>query len=397
MKQSIAIDDVKVGMYVHSLGKNWLKHDFVLSHFLIDDNETLKKLKNSKLKTVVIDTEKSLDIGNLPSAKASKSEEKADNQKITSTSKNSEPLFPVTTGADIQLAKKACLMAAETVRSLMNDSRAGKALKLESAETAAESILKSIDRNPHALNAITRLKSRDDYTLQHSVSVSALLAGFARGRYGQEEVEEITIGGLVHDIGKINVPDQILNKPDRLTDNEFVIMKQHVLHSRELLNEANFTEKQIDIALMHHERPDGKGYPFGLGDGEISEIGYSAAVIDVYDALSSKRVYKKAWEPSQALKHMVKWGSDQFNMPTLVSFINYVGVYPVGTWVALSNNCVGFVIAQSEDKLNPVVRLKLSLRDRRTLDHDIDLSSSDEVISAVVSAKTFGLDDDFDV
>ena len=149
---------------------------------------------------------------------------------------------------------------------------------------------------------------------------------------------------------------------------------------------------------MHHEKPDGSGYPLGLKSEQISEIGSMAAIIDVYDALSTKRVYKEAWEPSQALKSMVQWGEGAFNQPLLMQFIRYLGVYPVGTWVILKSGKIGFVLSLNEDKLKPVVQLKLDLKSRRLLNQTLDLSAhADDFIEHVASPSQYGLDDDFEL
>lgn len=395
MKKTIPLNKARVGMFVDSLGRNWMKHGFLRNSFMIYDDKTLDKLKTSQLAEIVIDTDKGLDVVSENAIESKKIDAKAQQPEA----KNIKPLFPETTGADIQQAKKAYSMAADTVRVLMNDVRSGKELKPEQAESSAEQLIQSIDKCPQTLNAVTRIKSRDEYTFQHSIGVAALLAGFASESYSAAEVEEITIGGIIHDIGKINVPDSILNKPDRLTDEEFVIMKKHVTYSREILQESrNFTQMQTDIALMHHERPDGMGYPLGLKEGEISDIGYMGAIIDVYDALSTRRVYKKAWEPTQALKSMMEWGPGQFCQPMLMRFIKYLGVYPVGTWVVLKSNRVGFVLSQNEDSLRPVVQVKLSIKDRRLINEDVDLTSAQsDAIQGVVSPQAYGLDDEFTI
>ncbi len=242
MKKTIPLSKVRVGMHVDSLGRNWMKHNFLRNSFLIEDKETLAKIKGSQLKELVIDTARGLDVeeDNKPEKSV---EPKAVKPQV-------RPLFPETTGADIQQAQKAYSMAADTVRNLMNDARSGKQLKPEKAEKSAEQLIKSIDNSPQTLSAVTRIKSRDEYTFQHSVGVAALLAGFTKGRYSADELEEITIGGIVHDIGKIHVPDNILNKPDKLTDEEFVMMRKHVTLSREIFEECNnFTSMQTDIAL----------------------------------------------------------------------------------------------------------------------------------------------------
>ncbi|MBL7003716.1 MAG: HD-GYP domain-containing protein, partial [Gammaproteobacteria bacterium] len=295
-------------------------------------------------------------------------------------------------------AKKTFIVATNAIKDLMNDARAGKELKPENAQETAENIISAIDRNPQAMNAATRIKTRDEYTFQHSVGVTTLLTGFAKkSNFSLAELEEIAIGGIMHDIGKINVPDSILNKPDKLNDEEFVIMKKHVTYSREILEEHNnFTQIETDIALLHHERPDGKGYPLGLKGDEISKIGYMGAIVDVYDALSTKRVYKEAWEPSVALKNMVKWGPGQFHQEHLQWFIKYLGVYPVGTWVKLESDLVGFILSQTENLLEPIVQIKLNTRTKRLMNETYDLRQRhDDRIKEVVSPTSFGLDDDF--
>jgi len=379
-------------MYVDSLGKDWMKHNFLRNSFLIKDEAVLQKLKSSKLKQVVIDTEKGLDV------QQDKPEQPAD---VSQKTKEEKPLYPKTSATDIKQAKKAFKMASKVVCDLMKDVRSGKALNKEKARDSAEQIIKSIDSSPHTLTAVTRIKTRDEYTFQHSVGVATLLAGFARhmGDYSDDQIEEITVGGIIHDIGKVNTPDHILNKPDKLTDEEFVIMREHVTHSRDILQEnGGFTQMQLDISLMHHEKPNGKGYPLGLKADEISEIGAMAAIIDVYDALSTKRVYKEAWEPSHALKSMVEWGEGAFNQPLLMQFISYLGVYPVGTWVMLESGKIGFVLSLNEDKLRPVVQIKLDLKSRRLLNDQVDLSKNkSESIQAVASPSQYGLDEDFTI
>lgn len=389
MKKTVLPSRARVGMYVESLGRDWFHHNFLLNSFLIKDEATLAKLKSSQLKEIVIDTEKGLDV-----------EEKGQDTLAPVEipgAQSATPIFPQTTGADIKQAKRAYQMASRVVQDLMNDVRSGKALNPEQAADSAEQIIKSIDSSPHALTAVTRIKNRDEYTFQHSIGVAALLTSFVRETHSRSEIEEIAVGGIVHDIGKVRVPDSILNKPNKLTDDEFVVMKKHVTYSREMLEEANnFSRLQTDIALLHHERPDGRGYPLGLKAEEISEIGATGAIIDVYDALSTRRVYKKAWEPTQALKSMMEWGPGQFKQPLLMRFIKHLGVYPVGTWVLLNSNQVGFILSQNDDSLRPVVQIKLEVRARRLLNKEVNLAAvKRDAIKRVVSPQDYGLNDDF--
>jgi len=389
MKKKITTSQIIKGMYIHSLGSSWLNHDFTSNQFLVENNDTLKKLKVSKLKTVTIDTNKGVDVPE---------EEPRPSVSPVKPTNIVKPLFPETTAADISAAKKTYNTASVAIKNLMNDARAGKELKPEDAHETAENIITAIDRNPHAMNAATRIKTRDEYTFQHSIGVTTLLTGFAEScGYDLKEKEEVAIGGIMHDIGKIHIPDSILNKPDKLTNEEFITMKKHVTFSREIFEEDNnFSRIETDIALFHHERPDGKGYPLGFKDDEIPEIGYMGAIVDVYDALSTKRVYKEAWEPSIALKNMVNWGPGQFNISLLQRFIKYLGVYPVGTWIKLESGLVGFILSQTEDLLEPVVQVKLNTKNHHLLNKTYDLRKhKNDKIKAVISPASLGLDDDF--
>ncbi len=380
-------------MYISSLGKGWLEHGFMRSSFKITDEKTLKKIQSGKSLQLEIDTDKGVDV------EVVKAETPLPDSPPPAAAQPQKPLFPETTGADVRQAKQAFAMASKVIGDLMNDVRSGKSLDVKKARDPAEQLIRSIDKSPHTLTAVTRIKSRDEYTFQHSVGVATLLTSFARSAdcYSDDELEEIAIGGIIHDIGKVNVPDNILNKPDKLTDEEFVIMRQHVTYSREILAEnEGFTQMQLDIALMHHERPDGKGYPLNLKADEISDIGAMGAIIDVYDALSTRRVYKEAWEPTLALKKMLEWGEGQFHQMWLMKFIRHLGVYPVGTWVMLESGRVGFVLSINENKLRPVVQIKLDSRKRRFLHEQLDLSKDDnDYIVQTVSPQKFGLDDDF--
>jgi HD-GYP domain-containing protein (c-di-GMP phosphodiesterase class II) len=394
MKKNIPVEQLRVGMYVSLQGLSWLKHDFMRTTFLIEEEKVLRKILATGLKEVEIDTARGLDV---EQDAAEQPEAVKDQPPVAGAPVR--PLYPETSGADIRQAQKAFEMASKVVSDLMNDVRAGKSMDLEKARDPANQIIRSIDKSPHTMTAVTRIKNRDEYTFQHSVGVATLLASFARGvaDYTEDQIEEITLGGIVHDIGKVNVPDNILNKPDKLTDEEFVLMRKHVEYSREILEEqSGFTTLQTDIALLHHEKPDGSGYPLGLKAEAISDIGAMGAIIDVYDALTTRRVYKEAWEPTQALKKMLEWGAGSFHQDWLMKFIRHLGVYPVGTWIILDSGRVGFVLSLNENKLKPVVYLKLDSKKRRLLDEKLDLSgATQDYVRGVVSPAQYGLEDDF--
>jgi len=375
MKKKIPLSQVRVGMTVSPMSEDW--------HLTIATPDILQRVLDSGLKEVLIDT-----VAKSKSDEV-KSEEKPEPEK---RAQKVHPFFVDGASRAVADAKKTYKIATATIRSLMDDVRSGKSLNMRKAEDVAEQIIKSLDSNPMALNVVTRIKSRDEYTFQHSIGVAALLSGFTAETYGRADVEEFTVGGIIHDIGKVMTPDSVLNKPGKLTEDEFEIMKRHVVHSREILEETGgFTKRQADIALQHHERPDGKGYPLGLHVEKLSKIGKTAAIIDVYDALSTRRVYKEAWEPTQALQSMVKWGPGQLDQDILKGFIKYIGVYPIGTWVLLESNRVGFVASQNIDLLHPIVHTKLDVKTRRLICQDVNLLDRNDRIVKVVSPFDYGL------
>lgn len=282
------------------------------------------------------------------------------------------------------------------IKSLMSDVRAGKQIEVADLSDSVESIVDGAFENPHALSAVSRIKTVDDYTFEHSVSVAALMVAFAREMgINSEAMTQIAIGSLLHDIGKLKVPDEILNKPGKLTEEEFKEMRRHVEYSRELLlSTKGLTDMALDIALQHHERPDGKGYPKGLGSGDISLVGSMAAIVDVYDALTSKRVYKKAWEPTEALRVMLQNTPGQFQAEHVQRFIRFIGIYPVGSWVELSGGEIGIVSSINADLLRPTIAVGFCGKTyKRIPEHCIDLSQSDQQIVGDVVPEKLGIDE----
>ena len=192
---------------------------------------------------------------------------------------------------------------------------------------------------------------------------------------------EVGIGGLLHDIGKTLTPDEILNKPGKLTDEEFVIMKEHVVHSRKILEKTKgLSQVSMDIAAQHHEKYDGNGYPLGLKGDEISRYGQMSAIVDVYDALTADRCYHKGKEPSEVLKLLVKWSGAHFNPSLVREFIQSVGIYPAGSLVMLSNQHLAKVIDINENMLKPVVEVFLNAKTRSYIPRKLlDLSKFEAI------------------
>jgi len=260
----------------------------------------------------------------------------------------------------------------------MRDARLGLPITLDQARNTIGEMVGSIFRNQNALLALGRIRHRDRYTFEHSVNVAVLMVSFAR-ELGMEPsvIEEIGIGALLHDIGKTQVPDAILNKPGRLSDDEFAIMRSHVVHSRDILAAIpGFSPMALAVAAEHHERFDATGYPDGKGGESISVYGRMAAIVDVYDAITADRVYHNGMEPHQALRKLLEWSRFHLDPDLVRHFIRCVGIYPVGSLVRLESNRLGVVLENGrEGHKAPIVRVVMDARWRRFLPvEDLDLS-----------------------
>jgi putative nucleotidyltransferase with HDIG domain len=222
-----------------------------------------------------------------------------------------------------------------------------------------------------------RLRKKDEYTFDHSVSVGVLLLAFCRAMgFDQETTRAIGLGGLLHDVGKMAVPLAILNKPGALTDAEFKKIQQHVVHCREILaTSRNIPLPAAQIAMEHHERFDGTGYPHGLAAEAISRGGQMAAIADVFDALTSDRCYRNGIDQVEVLRKLYGWSRSHFNEGLVHRFIRCIGVYPAGTLVQLESGMLGVVVESTDNLLRPVVRLFYDTRhDWAVSPKDIDLS-----------------------
>jgi putative nucleotidyltransferase with HDIG domain len=221
----------------------------------------------------------------------------------------------------------------------------------------------------------------------HSVAVCALMVSLAR-QLGleDEQIRQAGLAGLLHDVGKMMIPMDILNKPGKLNDTEFELIKSHPAEGYKILGESNgIGEIALDVCLHHHEKIDGKGYPDRLTDTEISLYAKMGAVCDVYDAITSNRPYKNGWEPAESIRKMAEW-KGHFDVAVFQAFVKSIGIYPVGSLVKLESNRLGVIIEQTEKSLlTPIVKVFFSIKSNgRIVPEMLDLSkpaSKDKIVS----------------
>jgi len=347
MIQQIECDQVREGMYISGFGGSWFDHPFWRAKFVVTSPQDIEKVRNSSVPYVLIDDD--LGVGLAPSSPAPASEADRANQN-TPPSKQSgrkRAMYrPITSqgrdhdqdAAERQRAAALVSQSKQTMRTVFGDARMGCAIHSTSVNRVVEDVTEAVIRNANVLLNVVKLKSKDDYTYLHSVAVCALMV--CTGKYlkmKEDEVRDLGLAGLLHDVGKIGIPDEILNKQGRLTDAEYTQAQGHPEHGFQLLNSsAGITDMAMDVCRHHHEKMDGTGYPFGLRGEDISFAARLGAICDVYDALTSDRVYKKAWTPKRALAEMWAW-EGHFDRTILSHLMLAIGVVPAGMLVKLSD------------------------------------------------------------
>jgi putative nucleotidyltransferase with HDIG domain len=363
--KKIAISDLQLGMYIHEICGSWMDHPFWKTSFLLDSAEDLALLRKSNIRAVWIDPGKGEDmVGEVLGVheQAVEPEHLLDLQELTMPE---ALLSKVRFEEEIEGARQVHGRAKGVIRAMFSEVRMGRSLPVEQAYPVVEEIHRSVARNTDALISLVRLKDRDQYTYLHSVAVCALMIGLGKqlGLDG-ELLRRIGVAGLFHDAGKILIAEEVLNKPDRLTEVEFDTIKSHPRLGVELLQRARMEDDLVlDVCLHHHERVDGRGYPDQLGEKDISLYARMGAVCDVYDAITSDRCYKKGWEPSSAIQKMAEWQKGHFDEKVFHAFVRTVGIYPSGTLVRLKSGRLGTVISQHENSLlTPRVKVFFSTR-----------------------------------
>ena len=348
MLKRIAVEDLRLGMFVQELCGSWMDHPFWRSRIKLDDPAVLKQIQDSPVREVMIDVSKGHDVAN---AEPQPALEPASVPAKPAPAHLVEP--KVSLEAEMGRAAKICATARGAVSSMFQEARMGKAIDAKHALPVVEEISSSVARNPGALIGLARLKNKDDYTYMHSVAVCALMVSLARQlKLDDLQVREAGMAGLLNDIGKMMVPLSILNKPGKLTDDEFVSVKSHPEEGYKLLKAGSgVSDITLDVCLHHHEKMAGNGYPEKLKDEQLSIFARMGAVCDVYDAITSNRPYKSGWDPSESIRKMAEWSGPHFDPAVFQAFVKSIGIYPVGTLVKLESGRLGVVIEQAEKSL----------------------------------------------
>lgn len=374
MIKEVDISELHVGHFVVDIAQQ--ENQFTLTQSgHIKNDLVIKNMIAKGVQSILIDTSKT---------KVTKASTEHDKKK--------SPII-----MDVYKAKEIFNQSKSIQKKIFSDAQNGKPLDLSPVEEITDKTIDEIFKNPDALACVINIRNTDEYLLEHSVSVSVLITIFARFlKIEKPIVQQLSVGAFLHDVGKIMVPEKILNKPGKLTDDEFTTMKTHVNHSIDIIQSTpGISELSLEVAALHHEKLDGNGYPFNIPGEKISTYGRMISICDIFDALTANRCYKSGYSHIKAFSILRSLAESNHLDQRLVNlFIKCMGVYPVGSLVELNSNKVAIVEQRNlEDPTNPKVRsFYNSKQNNYVMTEDIDLAKHNDFIVKGVRADDFDLD-----
>lgn len=360
MRKKIDVRDLQVGMYVFELDRPWLGAPFLFQGFEIHTSEELLQLRQL-CRHVYIDT----DPTSLALARRSIAVPDLGILRAFGTAQKRQPRYvdQVTLEDEIPRARETYAEARTLIHGIMEDARLGRSLDSESARKSVTAMTESVVRNPDALACFSQIKKKDEYTALHSLRVCILALTFGRHLdFTPDQLYVLGIGALLHDIGKMKVPGDILNKPARLTEQELEIMKSHVPHGVAMLERTpGIPAAAIEVARGHHERYSGRGYILGLKGEAIGLFGSIGGIVDSYDALTSDRIYHDGKSAYDTLTYLYNARRTDFHPELVTQFIQCMGIFPIGSIVELNTGDIGVVVTVNRARrLKPRVALVLT-------------------------------------
>lgn len=358
--EKITTEQLRVGMYVSRLDRPWRETPFLFQGFYVQDSDEIAKLRElcRYVFIVVPDEEYTLESVQKKSTVLSMS---AIDELVNSRLDNSDkPRVKFT--QELPKAHSAHEYVENITMQLWSDLDEGKALNINDINDCVDVMVDSIKRNPDAFNWVCRVKEHHSSTYRHAINVSASLTTFGRKMsMDDENLRLLAMGGLSLDIGNIKLPQDLLDKEERLTDDEWELVKQHVRYSMDLLEQAsNLDERLLWMVATHHERYDGSGYLAGLVGDRIPVFGQMAGIVDSYVASTEPKPYASAMTSEESVQTLFNQRDQHFKSSLVDKFIQSIGIYPTGSLVELSSGEIAVIAGQNPHRrLRPRVVLLL--------------------------------------
>lgn len=341
VREKVSVSDLRLGMYVVELDRPWLETPFLFQGFIIHTEEEIDQLANY-CEYVFIDVAQT-EIKYQDKTRQQRQVKRRDTYKISTEKALAQSV------SHYDHAKR-------TVDNVLTALRFSQEINTEEVKTVVKDCVKDVLRNPNAMLWLTQIKHKDDYTAEHCLRVSVLSVALGRELdLLEQELIDLGIGGMLHDVGKVKVPNEILNKEGALTAEEYEIMKTHTSAGRSMLmSKSDVPPIAVDIAYSHHEQMNGRGYPRGIEANKIPYFAKIVAVVDAFDAITSDRVYSKGRSTLEALRILYDCRGSQFDEEVVRAFIRLIGIYPPGHLAELTNGEVGIILScPPRNKLKP--------------------------------------------
>lgn len=362
MEKKLDTSELQIGMYVSRVDRPWIDTPFLFQGFHIRNEHDILTLRQY-CKFAYIDESKAQDgapkpepsFGTMPL-----SEELRAIPGMPSVRVDYKDAASVE--EEIPHARSTKHALDQVVTSMVQDIQVGKKIDASGMKGAVDDMVQSVVRNPDALLWLTKLRSVDTYAYDHAIDTAVLAVMFGRHLgLPRDQLQELGLAGLLFDIGKLKLPPDLLSKPGRLTDDEFILVRKHVDFGIEILAQSSgVTPRVLDAVRHHHERHDGSGYPKGLKGSAIPIFARIVAIIDCFDAITSVRPFRGSISAHHAIRQMYDWRDKEFQAQLYEQFIQCLGVYPTGTIVELSSGEIAIVVAQNRTRrLRPKVMLVL--------------------------------------
>ena len=389
----IAVENVQVGMFVTAIEKSKLIN--LTTAGRVSSQKGIQQLSESGIRFVWVDTKRSTENCTFTPAPERETAPDHEEQELSLRDR-----FRANKPKDIlvrrEKARKLISEAKDLVSKILHDTFGGQSIHIGDVEDWADNVTDIILVDSDAVNYVSALRTKDAYLLEHSVNVACLLVTFGNYlQFDKDKLKQLAIGGILHDVGKTKVKSKVLNKPGKLTDEEFEHMKCHQVYGAELVNDVDgLSDISKSVCVMHHEKLDGQGYPKGLGADEIPIYGRMSSIVDIYDALTAERCYKSSMPPSEAFKILLSMTPHQLDQDLVYKFINCISVYPVGSLVQLNDGSVGIVEeANQEQPLKPKVKCFYSNKYKRFIEiKAVDLAHSNLKVESAVAPSSLGVD-----
>lgn len=333
-KLPMPVSGLKIGMYVTELDRPWIETPFLLQGFYIKSLDQIEEISNYCEFVYIDETQDQW----------SAAEERS---LLQTSGRRTAKVYQTSSKESYDNAKKIHQHAHQLTRSFMDEVRLGRAIDIKEVKRTVSEIVSNMLIDPSAMMWVSKLRNKDEYTAEHSLNVGMLAVNFGRHLgLANDDLHRLGVAGMLHDIGKMRTPLEILNKESKLEPEEFRIMMAHAKSGRDILmSHKDVDHLAVDVAYGHHEMLNGSGYPRKIKASGIGDFTRMVTLADIYDAITSERVYKKGQSSREALNILHQGRGKKFDEKLVEEFIKCIGLYPPGSIVELASGEVGLVIS----------------------------------------------------